>query len=183
MKTMNVMISKPAAVLPALMGPQALQLMQLGERRGWEPLVLGKAPLPDRPTRVGDWLLVPVEQDTSCIPARALRRVQAIYEAGMRPQGFVVVHEAPRQLAGPTPMTRPMTPTDVAEQLRPVGAFALKAAGVVAVIGACLLTVIAAIALPIPFLLIGAIALDPILVAVTEDGDWIEIDRWWSEPQ
>ncbi len=183
MKTMNVMVTKPPAVLSALMGPQALQLMQLGERRGWEPMVLGKAPLPEEPVRLGDWLLVPVEQDTSLIPARALRRVQAIYEAGLRPQGFVVVHEAPLQLAGPKVASKPIDPAEIVERLRPVGAFAVKAAGVLAVVGACLLTVMAAIALPIPFALIGAIALDPILVVVTEDGDWIEIDRWWSEPQ
>jgi hypothetical protein len=29
-------------------------------------------------------------------------------------------------------------------------------------------------------LVVGAAVVDPILVAVTEDGYWIEIDRWWS---
>jgi hypothetical protein len=31
---------------------------------------------------------------------------------------------------------------------------------------------------PWPFLLIGLVMVDPILIAVTEDGYWIEIDRW-----
>jgi hypothetical protein len=30
-------------------------------------------------------------------------------------------------------------------------------------------------------LVVGAVVVDPILVAVTEDGYWVEIDRWWSE--
>ena len=29
----------------------------------------------------------------------------------------------------------------------------------------------------------GLAAVDPILVAVTEDGSWIEIDRWWTVDQ
>ena len=47
---------------------------------------------------------LPAQLDSTHIPARALERVQAIYAVGLRPQGFVVVHEAPPLLcrvAGP----------------------------------------------------------------------------------
>ena len=33
--------------------------------------------------------------------------------------------------------------------------------------------------LAIPAMIVGAVAMDPVLVLVTQDGWWIEIDRWW----
>ena len=39
---------------------------------------------------------------------------------------------------------------------------------------------LAAILVVPAILVVGAAVVDPILVAVTEDGYWIEIDRWWS---
>ena len=183
MKPMQIVTAAPAPIVKVAESPVARQLLTLGEERGWEARIVGQAPLPDVPVRVGEWLIVPIEQDTSDIPARTLRRVQAIYEAGLRPQGFVVVHEAPLQLAGPKPKPTTIDPAEVVERLRPLGEFAVKAVGTVAVVGTYAAVVLAAIAMPLPFLLIGAIALDPILIAVTEDGYWVEVDRWWSKPQ
>jgi len=63
-------------------------------------------------------------------------------------------------------------------------AVGIVALGLVAVAGLAVLAVAAlfiaaALALPIA-LVAGAVGVDPILVAVTEDGYWVEVDRWSS---
>jgi hypothetical protein len=170
-----------------LESPQAQALLDLGKCNGWDSFMLGQAPLPNSPVRLGKWLLAPAEADSSHIPARTLARVQAIYSAGLRPKGFVIVHEAPLELSAPKEQA-----TSSALRLHPLLASALigLGRGVVAVAPGVLKAVAttAAVALAavgaatlvaIPLtLLVGAAVLDPILVAVTEDGYWVEIDRW-----
>jgi hypothetical protein len=142
---------------------------------------VGNAPFPERPVRVGEWLIVPVEQDTSAIPARALRRVQALYEAGLRPQGFVIVHEAPMQLTSPhdgrapDPLRLPELPPHLKMALGVAGRTVMVVAQTLAMVG-----IVAIGGLPAA-LFMGIAMLDPMLIAVTEDGDWVEIDRWWNE--
>jgi len=165
-------------------GPEARQLMTLGHENGWEFSILGQAPLPREHFRLGDWMIVPAHQDSSVIPARALERVQSIYASGLRPKGFVLVHEAPKLLSAPQeekPQSAPreaelpnLTPAIkvVGGALGTLAIATLGIGGLVAVLMAG-----AVVALP-AFLLAGAIALDPILIAVTEDDIWIEIDRW-----
>jgi len=167
------------------------RLLTLGRERCWDSAVLGQAPLPDIPVRVGDWLVAPVHQDSSQIPARTLERVQAIYAAGLRPRGFVLVHEAPLLLSAPaenksSPLRMSALPPQLKSALGLVaGALGIVAAGLVLVLGVVVLVMaaLAAVAvLVIPAMLVtGAVFVDPILVAVTEDGYWIEIDRWVNE--
>jgi len=170
-----------------LVDPETQSLLALGREQDWDFNILGQAPLPDQPVRLGDWLVVPAHQDSSQVPARALERVQAIYEAGIRPKGFLLVHEAP--LALPAPETEtvqiPQIPTFprinrkmivIAIAVLIFGLIILPAT--VAVIAAAL-TATASLAAPAA-LVVGAAILDPILVAVTEDGYWVEIDRWWN---
>ena len=171
--------------------PETQAFVALGKEKEWEVAVLGRAPMLAEPVRLGDWLLMPVEEDASPMPTRAIERVQAIYAAGLRPQGFVVVHEAPLLLT--TPEGRHAKAWQF-PSLSPDAKSALKAAagtlGVVAVgIGAvtgiaalavAALSVAAVLAVPV-FLLAGMTLIDPILVVVTEDGYWVEIDRWSNE--
>ncbi len=121
---------------------------------------------------------MPVQHDTSQIPARALSRVRAIYEAGLRPKSFVVVHEAPLQLAVPkekiaNKTISPLFPSELISPLLTdaVGSVALKVASLAAT---------AVFAIPAA-LLVSVAMLDPILIAITEDDHWIEIDRWYVE--
>ncbi len=163
-------------------GPETRKLMQLGKEHGWEFTLLGQAPLPATAIRLKDWLLVPVSEDSSVIPSRALERVQALYAAGLRPQGFVIAHEAPRLLPAPqsTPpqssvgsslVTRLRESLRLTDEAREAVSSSLYLLGRVAVMAA--LSSLSLVA-------VSALTLDPILVAVTEDGYWIEIDRWWS---
>ena len=170
------------------MSRQVRELETLSRREGWNHAVLGQAPLPTRPVRLGDWLMVPVEQDSSPVPARALRRVQSIFEAGIRPEGFVLVHEAPKLLAGP-PEKEPESlqmgalPDGLRSKLKAIG-MGLGAVGLalVAIPGLVALAVVALslaglVIAPVA-LVVGAVVVDPILIAVTEDGYWVEVDRW-----
>lgn len=153
------------------------QLMSLAEELKWNSQVLGRAPMPDEPVRLGDWLLTPATADSTPIPERAWERIQAIFAAGIRPQGFVLVHEAPMLLPDVAKV-----PTNEKPQPRPpasvgpaLGAGLASASGLAAMAVAALAFV--ALLLPLA-VMAGALTLDPILVAVTEDGYWVEIDRW-----
>jgi len=173
--------------------PEAGNLVGVGIRNTWDFRVLGRAPLLTVPVFVGNWWLVPVEQDSSLIPTRACERVQAIYRAGFRPKGFVIAHETTNLLsAPPKPSTQvsPLGPPIALKQLlsRPV----LLTAGAILfllVFGPLLVQLLVALVvgvlslLLIPIVLmgmVGAILVDPALIAVTEDGYWVEIDHWWS---
>ena len=134
---------------------QATQLLALGRQRGWSFTHLGNAPLPDRPVYIGDWMLVPAQQDTNPIPKHTQERVKAVYASGIRPAGWVVVHDAPPLLAPPE-IQRPPVPA-IWKYLAVMGGLA---------------------ALLVTYLGVAALLVDPILVAVTPAGDWIEIDRW-----
>ena len=154
--------------------PAVRELFALAENEVWPFSVLGQAPMPTQPVRLQDWLIIPAEQDTSQIPDRAMERVQAIFEAGIRPKGFVVVHEAPMLLpAPPQEKRKPFEDVDWDQVRVSTGKGLLAAtqiAGTIAVglVGAVFTT-----------LFLGLAALDPILIAVTEDDYWIEIDRWY----
>ena len=154
------------------------QLMNLGDRRGWNCAVLGQAPMPTSAFQLGEWWVVPAHEDTSKIPSRAMQRIQTIFEVGIRPKGFVIVHEAPKILTGP--VEEPAKPSRQLPDLKTAGKD--LAIGAVGLAGFALLlvsAVAAAAAIAIPAaLLAGAVMIDPILIAVMEDDTWIEIDRW-----
>jgi len=146
---------------------QAQQLLTLGDRMGWQTQVIGRAPMLKEAVRLQDWMLVPAHEDTTAIPARTMHRIRTIFSQGLNPQGFVVVHEAPMQLAAPKPVIEEKPPVEWKGVSNAVGAIA-KVLGVL-LLGSMLLPL---------GLIAGAVMIDPILVVVTEDGYWIEIDRW-----
>ena len=146
---------------------QAHQFLALGDRMGWQTQVIGRAPMLKEAVRLQDWMLVPAHEDTTPLPARTMRRIRIIYSQELRPQGFVVVHEAPMQLTAPKPVIVEKPPMEWEGVGKAVGAVA-KVLGVL-LLGSMLLPL---------GLIAGMVLLDPILVAVTEDGYWIEIDRW-----
>jgi len=148
---------------------QAQQLLALGDFMGWQTQLIGEAPMLTEAVRLQDWLLVPAHEDSVRLPARTLRRIQTIYSQGLRPQGFVVVHEAPMQL--PAPEVNVDKQRDKEIEWKGIG----KTTGsIVKVLG---ILALSSFLLPLG-LVAGVVLLDPILIAVTEDGYWIEIDRW-----
>ena len=119
-----------------------------------------------------------------------IKMVEEIFSAGLRPKGFVVVHEAPKLLPAPAGhKAEPLRLSPISAELKStlktvgtglglVGAALVAIPGLLVVAGA-LLSLAAVVAVP-ALLLVGAVIIDPVLVAVTEDGWWIEIDRWDS---
>jgi hypothetical protein len=146
---------------------QAHQFLALGDRMGWQTQVIGQAPMLKEAIRLQDWMLVPAHEDITPLPARTMRRIRTIYSQGLRPQGFVVAHEAPMQLTAPKPVIVEKSPMEWEGVGKAVGA-------ITKVLGILLM---GSVLLPLG-LIAGMVLLDPILVAVTEDGYWIEIDRW-----
>jgi len=178
----------------AAISPEVRRVAQIGRKHRWEFHIIGRAELPTRPTFHRGWWLVPAQQDSGRIPARAYERVQALYDAGVRPKGFIIAHEAPPLLAASEQVKAPHKPlidwdqgwrflsSRVIGPLMSVGTWAALVPALLTVLKALAIGLGALIAVPgILILGLGALALvDPVLVAVTEDDYWVEIDRWWS---
>jgi|LSQX01.3.fsa_nt_gb hypothetical protein len=130
----------------------AIQLLALGKANGWHFQKLGKAPIPVDPIHLDGWVLIPAEQDTHPIPNRTKLRINKVFASGIRPQAWVLIHEAPALL--PAPNQR-------------------KASGVLAQVFGLF-----ALGSVLSTLVMTAAVVDPILVAITPEGEWIEIDRW-----
>ena len=158
------------------LGPQTKQLLTLGEENHWPIQILGQAPMLEEPLRVREWVLMPATMDSTSLPDRAMERSHAVYKAGIRPQGFVIVHEAPLEIEAPQTEVKQKTNSDF---LKKIGGAALGAGlfsgSLVALVG---IAVLGGILLAPIGLLGAAVILDPILVVVTTDNYWIEIDRW-----
>ncbi|MDK2981129.1 MAG: hypothetical protein PWQ55_1476 [Chloroflexota bacterium] len=131
-------------------------LLDLGYRNNWDFVCLGQAPVPTQPVRVGEWLIVSALTDTSPIPKPTMQRIQTIYREGLRPQSWVLVHEAPYLLCPPK--------QDKPKHIWPY--FALL--GSLGLLLGCTL-------------LAASAAVDPILIAITPEIDWVEIDRWMAK--
>jgi hypothetical protein len=166
------------------LGNSAQDLVTFGRSQGWDFPVLGYAPLPAQHVHVNGWLIVPAHLDSSPLPARAQQRMDAIFVAGIRPTGWLLVHEAPKLLPANVEEVEAPTPnTILSPKARQQTRSALKAVGTVlgglAVATGTVALAVAAVVAFLPVILIaGLILIDPILVAVTEDGFWVEIDRW-----
>ena len=156
-------------------GPETRQILDLAEQKGWDFNLLGQAQLPKEVIQLDQWLIAPASQDSSEMPVRTYKRIQALFANGIRPKGFVVVHESPRLLAAPKIVPQHVTPevfppeierTITGTKTMPVLASILSSA----LLGTTLTAVGA--------LFLGIALIDPIVVAVMEDGCWVEIDRW-----
>jgi hypothetical protein len=153
---------------------EAGELVAMGRAHYWPFHILGRAPMLQEPVRLGDWLLIPAQDDSTTLPPRALKRIRAIFAAGIRPEGFVLVHEAPKLLKEPSaPRVEPRTMSPTPYSPDATADFATSLANGIAGL--------ASMIFPVLFFVVAAAIADPILVAVTEDGYWIEIDRWNTE--
>lgn len=181
-RTNSIVEVQPAEIAPAN-SSEVQELMRFGQRQLWDFAVLGQAPMPCEAIRLNDWLIVPAHQDNSEIPHHALQRVQATYAAGIRPQGFVLVHEAPMQLSAPeTNQTQLRTPWTLIPQKteKVIDGLSFGVSALAKMMVGTVTLALAAGSLILPgVLLVGAALIDPILIAVTENDYWVEIDRWW----
>jgi hypothetical protein len=156
------------------LSPETRQILTLSDQKGWHFSFLGQAPLPTQPLRLDNWLVVPAAEESTAISPGSYKKVQTIFANGIRPKGFVVVHEAPRQLAAPKKVADP-TPSPVHIPQQPTtdanGNTAVAASSILSGLFSTILLVLGTIFMSVAMI-------DPILVAVMEDGSWVEIDRW-----
>lgn len=155
--------------------PETLNLVRFGQRRGWDVVVLGQAPMLIEPIRLKDWLLVPAQEDNSRMPFRAYNRIHALFDRGIRPKGFVVVHEAPLQLPSGVTIKQSPVYAPIQSDLLP----ALAAFGKIAASALTAAATVTGMAL-VSTMFVGVALLDPILIAVTKENQWVEIDRWMA---
>ncbi len=175
MNDTNYQLYDQKTVAPVL-GYQTKQLLTLGQENRWPMQVLGKAPMLKQPVRVQDWLLVPSTMDSTALPDQAIRRIKVLFEAGIRPQGFVLVHEAPLQLKAPTSPEKPKVDQQL---LKKIGGAALGLGAITgSLVAAVGIAIIGGLLILPAGLLAAAVIIDPILVAVMPDDSWVEIDRW-----
>lgn len=170
--------SQPRRPLPIY--KQEKDLMHLAASQRWPFRLMGVAPVPATAVYYNGLWLVPQTQDHTALPPFALERMRAIERTGIKPKAYVVVHEAPKQLAPPANV-RIISPqeywTDQAAR------YSLAAAKVSGTMIAAAVTVLAPIVLTtLGIMVLGSLSLlagvDPILVAVTDQDVWIEIARW-----
>ncbi len=170
-------------------------LLDLAERNHWNPWVLGQAPMPGAPMFAQNWWVIPLEMDKSPLPQHAWERIKIIRQSGVKVQGFIVIHD-PR-LALPAPSStkndatvrlsqtvKSMPWKRIATMIASLVAAAvslLVVIGAVVAIAAAALTALMIALVPLAIASVaGLMAIDPFLVAVTEDGYWVVIDRWWT---
>jgi hypothetical protein len=167
------------------------------ERRLGFPLrLIGQSNAPIVPQQVGPWWMEPLMPATP-LPKRAAARLQALRAAGVPLRAVVVFHELPT--AGHSVPPAPHWSTQAAGRARQHGASmadALRsavAAGQARQQGASVLAGVQQALFASRALAnrlarsVGTViddvtdALrDPCLVAVTADGQWLEVDRWYS---
>lgn len=134
---------------------QTQLLLDVGYRNNWEFFFMGNAPIPTQPVRVGDWLIVDAQEDQTRIPRKTMHRIQTIYAEGIRPKKWILVHEAPYLLSPPKEKKK-----------KRVGPYLALLGGLGILLASSVITTAAVV--------------DPILIAVTPDLDWVEIDRWYD---
>jgi len=155
------------------------------------PKLLGHSRAEIVPHQVGRWWLEPLATDSE-LPSRARKRLQAVRATDLPIKAVVLFHEIPT--------TTPPAPASAAAMIGRCGRWVdqelpIIANGAVAharrvapVLGAAarVAVSIAAAGLAASAVAISAVTLaalsaalaDPCLVVVTDDGWWIEIDRW-----
>jgi len=144
---------------------------------GFPVRILGQSMVPAFPQLVGNWWLEPLGPST-ILPERARRRLQAVLTAGVIPRAVVVFHELPA-----TPPARFSAArrrgVQLARALPPLAmAVERSALRLLPVLGWLLIAGIRALLSGLTAVVAALVLVDPCLVVVTEDGWWLEVDRW-----
>jgi hypothetical protein len=139
--------------------------------------VLGQSMAPVIPQQVGNWWLEPLGPAT-LLPARAQRRLHAVVSAGVVPRAVVVLHELL-----PTPPARSSAirrhAVAAARALPPMAAAVERSAlRLLPVLGWLLVAAVRVLLCGLAAVAAALVPVDPCLVVVTEDGWWLEVDRW-----
>jgi hypothetical protein len=135
--------------------------MALAQKNHWWFRILGvEKPITEPVYRYG-WWLVPLKEDKSIIPIKAIERVEELRKNGIQIGRIIVAHEAPKQLCAPIQPKPVRVPQKVVRQ-------SVDLSGLVDVLAAVL-----------PYLLLAPLMIDPALVVQLDpDGELLEVMRW-----
>lgn len=150
---------------------QRQQFLAVGEKSGLDFKFIGIAPIPDQPVYIPGWWIIPAMQDKTEIPARTQQRIQLLFKEGLRPKSFVIVHEVPNSLPGETKDFIEHSKEWEQNLSKEKRTKKIDTAKGSQLSGFPFLSVFV-------FLFAGLAMIDPILIAITDDNEWIEIDRW-----
>jgi hypothetical protein len=146
----------------ALQSNELTKVMMLAERKHWWIKPLGVEEPITKPIYRNGWWFVPLKEDKSIIPSKAIRRVKELRKIGIRIGRIIVAHEAPKELCAPiqpkpirVPSKQVHTSTDLS--------------GLVGVL-----------VMALPYLLLAPLFIDPALIVQLPDGTLVEVMRWLS---
>jgi hypothetical protein len=140
--------------------------LTLARKNHWWFRVIGTGAMISSPKYQDGWWLVPINEDKTIIPKNALERVEKLKQDGIRIQGVIVAHEAPKLLCAPAKEPFKIDTEAIS-----------KTAGEVA---AGLARVIATIFGILFYLVTFAVLVDPALIVVLEDGTYVEVMTWYE---
>ena len=147
------------------------ELIEFGKSKGWKFSILGKAPVPNNPVDRGDWIFMPFDMDNAIIPWNAKGKQMDILDAGLQPRAFVIAHEVKNK--------PPIIEDEQNEEMKPFH----EKTEVIAKPKSDSLgkskNWFNSILPMLPIFLIAMIFVDPILIAITDDYTWVELERWY----
>lgn len=144
---------------------EARKAVVIGLQSHWQFRVVGNGTLPSNPVYKNEWWFEPLT--TQAIPEEGKARLEALRRSGIRFQGVVVAHEAPRLLT-----------TEKKVEKKPD--FKISPSTDILTVLGSLASGIAAFSLFVFSLFFQAILIDPALIVVLEDGTWVEVMTWYE---
>jgi hypothetical protein len=182
--------------------PDTLTIWDIANREGWKDVSLfGKGGMIYKHTKVNGWDIFPVMDFKRNIPQEAKNRVAVLnkYDHMVNPKiiGFLIADdlrhaknkslaenlEKAKERAKNLYINKVVEPVQMIdwEKVGNTTGTVIKwlaiAAGAVMAIG--VLAAAAFAILPV-FLIGGALVYDPVLIAVTEDDEWVALYEWWD---
>lgn len=132
------------------------KVLKLADKNHWGFRVSDEQGMIDHPKYQDQWWYIPISEDEKIIHENAKMRIEAIKRSGVKIQGLILGHEAPRLLQAP-----PHPPKVIeAKQAKPKPDFSF---------------------LPSLLLYLGmAMLVDPALFVVLDDGTWVEVMTWYE---
>jgi hypothetical protein len=140
--------------------------LTLARKNHWWFRVIGTGSMISSPKYQDGWWLVPINEDKTIIPKNALQRVEKLKQDGIRIQGVIVAHEAPKLLCAPA---KEPFKIDTEAISKTVGEVAAVLARILATMFGILFYMMAA-----------GILVDPALIVVLEDGTNLEVMSWYE---
>lgn len=174
-----------------------VSLYSQNQQLGFPLRLIGQSEALIIPQQIGPWWMEPLTSQSK-LPSRAQERYQAILASGIKLRGAVLFHEIPKNygrhrspieklLSRIYLWTQQELPVlsrrkavlraeQVQQRIPVMGNLLYRAAYKVPTVALILGTVVTAGVSTAAVL--GAVITDPCLVVVTEEGEWIEVDRW-----